>query len=493
MVPRTADILFGEAAEPAIPFTSLRRLMSVGMGVPLFISRRKCSMTPAKTQFVARPFDEGMPVINPRAAGIDIGSRSHDVSVPDDRPGEPAVREFGAFTPDLCALAEWLTARGVITVAMEATGVYWIPLYQLLCTRGFTVIVANPHTAKNVPGRKTDVADCQWLRKLHTFGLLEASFCLPIAQGVLRDYWRLRTARIHDAADEIRHIQKAMDQMNVHLHHAVTDIMGVSGLKIVRAIAAGHTDPAALVLLIETRLKCSTADLLKALTGQYLPQHIFALKQALERYDFLATQIAACDAQVEATLQALAVHEAPPTPPHRQSKSKGEPAFNLQGALTQVCGVDLTAIAGLGSMHTLTIISEVGTDLTPWPSEKHFASWLALSPANKITGNKSKSSRTRKVVNRAAEALRMAAFSLSHSHSALGAFYRRMRAKLGAPKAITAVAHKLAVLVYRLLRHGSEYVEIGEVVYEQRYQERRLKALQRNANALGFELVPRSI
>jgi transposase len=450
-------------------------------------------MTQRKTQSGARPVTESMPVVHPHAAAVDIGSRSHYASVPDDRPGDPAVREFGAYTPDICALADWFTARGITTVAMEATGVYWIPLYQLLCARGFTVIVANPHTAKNVPGRKTDVADCQWLRKLHTFGLLEASFCLPIDMGVLRDYWRLRTARVHDAADEIRHIQKAMDQMNLHLHHAVTDIMGVSGLKMVRAIAAGQTDPAALARLVETRLKCSAAELIKALTGQYLPQHIFALRQALERYDFLAGQIAACDSQVEATLKSLAVHEAPSRPAHRQPKSKGEPAFDLQGALTRLCGVDLTAIAGLGSMHLLTILSEIGTDLAPWPSEKHFASWLGLSPANRITGNKIKSSRTRKVVNRASEALRMAAFSLSHSHSALGAFYRRMRAKLGAPKAITAVAHKLAVLLYRLMLHGSEYVEIGQVAYEQRYQERRLKALQRNAAELGFELVPRPV
>lgn len=450
-------------------------------------------MTQYKTQSVAHPLDESLPVVHPRAAGIDIGSRSHYVSVPDDRAGEPAVREFGAYTPDLCSLADWLAARGVTTVAMEATGVYWIPLFHLLSTRGFAVMVANPHTAKNVPGRKTDVSDCQWLRKLHTFGLLEASFCLPIDQGVLREYWRLRAARVRDAADEIRHIQKAMDQMNLHLHHAVTDITGVSGLKIVRAIAAGQTEPAALVRLVETRLKCSSDDLAKALTGQYLPQHVFALKQALERYDFLAGQIAACDSLVEATLQELAVQPPPPAPHRRQPKSKGEPAFDLQGALIRLCGVDLTAIAGLGSMHLMTILSEVGTDLTPWFTEKHFASWLGLSPAHKKTGGKIKSSKTRKVVNRAAEAFRMAAFSLSHSHSALGAFYRRMRTKLGAPKAITAVAHKLAVLVYRLLLHGSEYVEIGQAVYEQRYEERQRKALERNAAALGFDLVPKPI
>ncbi|HEX2948269.1 MAG TPA: IS110 family transposase [Armatimonadota bacterium] len=445
------------------------------------------------------PAFDAMPVVHPRAAGIDIGSRSHFVAVPDDHPTEGAVREFGAYTPDLCALADWLHARGVTTVALEATGVYWIPLFHLLEERGFAVIVVNPRTAKHVPGRKTDVLDCQWLRKLHTFGLLEASFRLPLDLESLRACWRQRTTLVRLAADDIRRVQKALDQMNLHLHHAVSDITGVSGLTILRAIAQGETDPTQLAAHAETRLKCSREDLIKALTGQYRPEHVFAMRQALERYDFYATQLAACEAEVETLLQALAparsqapVASEASRPRRRQPKSKGEPAFDLQDDLTRLYGVDLTAIQGLGSLHLMTILSEVGTDLTKWPSEKHFASWLGLAPNHKITGGKILGRQTRHVVNRGAEALRMAAFSLSHSHSALGAYYRRMKAQLGAPKAITAVAHKLAVLVYRLVTQGREYVDIGQAACEHRYEDRRRKALQKQAATLGFDLVPRT-
>jgi transposase len=448
---------------------------------------------------VSTNFDE-MTVLHPRAAGIDIGSRSHFVAVPNDRPEEPAVREFGAYTPDLCAIADWLQARGVTTVAMEATGVYWLPLFHLLEERGFEVIVANPRTAKNVPGRKTDVADCQWLRKLHTFGLLEASFRLPLDMERLRSYWRQRTTIIRLAADEIRRMQKALDQMNVHIHHAVTDITGVSGLIILRAIAKGITDPTQLAQMSETRLKCSQDELIKALTGHYLPEHVFALRQALERYDFYATQLVTCETEVEALLQAFAealppvtsLMALPSTGRRRQRKSKGEPAFDLQGYLTQLYGVDLTAIQGLGTLHLMTILSEVGLDLSKWPTEKHFASWLGLTPTNTKTGGKIISHRTRKVANRAAEAFRMAAFSLSHSHSALGSHYQHMKAKLGTPKAITAVAHKLAVLFYRLVTLGKEFVDIGQAAYEKRFEDRRLKSLEKRADELGYDLVPRA-
>ena len=431
--------------------------------------------------------------INENAAGIDLGSAEHWVSVPSDR-DEQNVRRFGCFTPDLMAMADWLTQCRVTTVAMEATGVYWIPVFQILEAKGFEVKLVNAHHFKTVPGRKTDVLDCQWLQQLHTYGLLSGSF-RPVDQVcVLRSYIRQRECLIKSAATHVQRMQKALIMMNLHLHKVISDITGLTGMTIIRTIIAGERNPEILAQLKDPRIKSSATEIAKALTGDYRPEHVFVLKQELSLYEVYQQEIKMIDQEIEKCLACFDTKvndQPPPSQRKRRKKPTGNnPNFDLRQYLYQIAGVDFTLIDGLDALAVQTILSEIGLDAQRFPTVKHFCSWLGLCPGQKITGGKVKSSQTRLVVNRAAKAFRMAAFSLTHSRSALGAFYRRLRSRLGAPKAITATAHKLARIFYHMWSTNGQYSDPGMDYYENKYNEQILKNLQKKAQALGFELAP---
>jgi len=431
--------------------------------------------------------------VNADAAGIDIGSERHYVAVDPSR-SDIAVRNFGCYTPDLEEMAHWLIDCGVGSVAMESTGVYWIPVYQMLEQHGLDVKLVDARHVKNVPGRKTDVVDCRWLQQLHSYGLLSGCFIPEARIGVLREYWRHRASLVESVSREILHMQKSLEQMNVQLHKVLSDITGVTGMKMIRAIVAGERRPLVLAGMRERGVKKSEAEIMKALSGNYRQEHLFTLKQALELYDLLHEKIRECDEKIEECLSGFESKAGPGQMsgklPKCKSRRKNQPHFDLGKQLYRITGVDLTAIDGIDSLTAQTIVSEVGFDLSMFPSEKHFSSWLALSPENRITGGKVRMRRTRKSGNRVATALRLAAQSLHSSKSALGAFFRRVRARKGAPKAVTATARKLACLVYRMLRYGMEYTDLGQQQYQQRYQEHQHLLLQKRAAALGYQLTP---
>lgn len=431
--------------------------------------------------------------INLNAAGLDIGSEEIWTCVPEGR-DEESVRVFPSFTPDLYALADWLQECDVETVAMESTGVYWIPIYEILEARGFEVYLVNARHIKNVPGKKTDVMDCQWIQQLHTYGLLQASFRPEEEMAALRSYIRHRDNLTRYRSGHIQHMQKALHLMNLLLPKVVTDITGKTGMEIIRAIVRGTHDPVKLAQYRDPRCRSSKEDIAKALTGNYRPEHLFALKQALALYDFYSQQIEDCDIEIEqkyAAFKPVIDTKANPLSPRSKRPSKNEPDFNLRAALYRVCGVDLTAIDGLNTLTVQQIISEVGTDMSKFPTVKHFTSWLTLAPHNDVSGGKVLRSKTKKSKNRAAQAFRMAAQSVSRSHSALGAFYRRMHIKHGGgAKAITATAHKIARIFYFILKHKQDYKDPGQEYYEQKYKERIIKSLKRKARSLDMELVP---
>ncbi len=429
--------------------------------------------------------------VNLNAAGIDVGAESHYVAVPEGRdPDGCDVRAFGAFTADLAALADWLTRCGIETVAMESTGVYWIPLFERLTERGFEVLLVDPRRLKHVPGRKSDVLDCQWIQQLHTFGLLAGAFRPADQVCVLRSYLRQRAMLVSYAAQHIQHMQKALEQMNLKLTHVVSDIAGLTGLTIIRAILAGERDPRALARLRDRRCKANEATLARALEGTWRREHLFELRQAVELFDFYRGQIAACEAEIEAQLGQFEDKSggAPLAPARPPKAGRTAPSFDARPPLQRLTGVDLTRIDGIDAPTALKVVAEIGLDMTRWPTEKHFASWLGLAPGSKISGGKRLSGRTKPSTSRAATALRLAANSLHHSRSALGAFYRRLKGRLGAPKAITATAHKLACLIYRMLRFGTDYVDKGQDYYEQRYRTRVVSHLMRRAHHLGYQL-----
>ncbi len=429
------------------------------------------------------------------AAAIDIGSTSHFVAVPEGR-DSLSVREFGTFTADLHLLADWLEQCGVDTVVMESTGVYWVPVFELLEQRGFEVLLVDAHHVKNVSGRKSDVLDCQWLQQLHTYGLLQGAFRPADQIVVLRSYLRQRTTLVQYAAAHVQHMQKALQQMNLLLHHVVSDITGLTGMTIIRAILAGARDPQVLAQYRDPHCKHGVEIIAKSLEGNYRAEHLFALEQAVTLYDVYQTQIAACDVRIEQYLASLdkVTEELPPPPPKpRQRPKHNQPRFDARTYLYQLTGVDLTRIDGIEAATALQLISEIGTDMSRWKTAKHFASWLGLCPNRKVSGGRVLTSKTKASANRAAMALRLAARSLYHSQSALGAYYRRMQARCGAPKAITATAHKLARLVYSMLKYGSAYVDAGQDYYERQYKERIVRNLQQRAKALGFELVPTAL
>lgn len=444
-------------------------------------------------------------MMNPYVAGIDVGSRSHFVAAPiiSKDSHEIVIREFSCFTPDLQVLADWLEECKVTSVAMESTGVYWIPLYELLESRGFDVNLVDARHVKNVTGRKSDVKDCQWLQQLHASGLLSAAFRPSEEILPLRSFMRQRENLIKSSSTAVHHMQKALSQMNLHLSNVLNDIVGLTGVTIIRAIVSGVHDPKGLAKFRHRNCKQPQEVIEKSLTGSYRSEHLFSLQQALETFDFYQKQILECDKQIETTLARLT-----PPPIDVDSKEKSQIScltleaprtdrrngnlfyFNPLDFLQTLNGVDVTKIPGIEANLAVKILSEIGTDMKKWRSEKHFTSWLGLSPENKVSGGKRLSSRTKTCSNRAAECFRLAAFSLYQSKTALGAFLRRIKAKHGAPKAITATARKIAVIFYSMLTKGAEYVEAGLQCYEERYKEHVLKGLQKRAQELGCMLVP---
>nr|WP_319563788.1 IS110 family transposase [uncultured Rhodoferax sp.] len=428
----------------------------------------------------------------PDACGIDIGATSHFVAVPSDRDDEP-VREFPAFTADLERLVQWLRRCRVSAVAMESTGVYWIPLFEMLDAAGFEVHLVNARHVKNVPGRKSDVLDCQWLQQLMSYGLLRGGFRPAEEVCALRAVWRHRDMLLSYQARHVQHLQKAMTQMNVQLHHVISDIMGVTGQAIVRAIVAGERDAATLAKLRDRRIKADEAEVAAALQGNWRDEHLFALKQALALIDAYAAQITECDGKLQQLLGVLKGHALPEAglgTPKRSTPAKNSVRFDARTSLFEASGVDLTRIPGIDTSTALKVISEIGVDLARFPTVKHFTSWLGLCPGTKISGGKVLSSATKPCANRAAQALRMAAQALRKSQTALGAHHRRLCSRMDKPKAITASAHKLARLVYFMLTKGQAFVEAGQDEYEERYRQRVVQNLTRRAHQLGFQLTP---
>ena len=433
----------------------------------------------------------GLPIIHERAAGIDIGARFHVAAVAPDLCDVP-VQTFQAFTADIERMADWLVSVGIKTVAMESTGVYWVPAYEVLEDRGIEVIVANAREARAVPGRKSDVNDAQWLQRLHACGLLRASFRPGRDIAALRSYLRLRERHIEYGAAHIQHMQKALTFMNLQLHHVVSDVTGMTGLKIIRAIVNGERDPKVLATMRDVRCKASTEMVQAALVGNYQPEHVFALTQALALYDFYQARVDECDVEIERALATLnADREAPASPlpqPRHKARQPNAVNFDTRPPLYQLTGVDLTQIHGIGPYLALRLIGECGTDLSRWPTAKHFTSWLTLSPGCKISGGRVLSAHTRKTTNRVSAHLRLAAVTVGRTDTALGAFYRRLAARIGKAKAVTATARKIAVLFYNAVRFGMAYQDPGADHYESRYRERVVKQLHRRAAQFGFIL-----
>jgi transposase len=430
--------------------------------------------------------------INVNAAGIDIGAEQHLVAVPEGR-DELTVRQFGTFTADLQAIADWLGQCGVATVAMESTGVYWIPLYELLERRGFEVRLVDARHVKNVSGRKSDVLDCQWLQQLHTYGLLAGAFRPPDEICVLRSYLRQKEMLTQASAQHIQHMQKALQQMNLLLHNVVSDITGVTGMRIIKAILGGERSPQVLASQRDGRCHSSSETIAQSLVGNYRDEHLFALRQAVELYEVYQTKIADCEAAIITQLHSYpdTTDDPPPTGTKPgNARTRIRRGVDVRHLLFKKSGVDLFAIPGLGADTLLTVTSEVGFDMNPWKTVKHFTSWLNLCPGTRISGGKVLTKKVKRNANRAAQAFRMAAATLGRSQTALGAFYRRVKARNGGQHAVTATAHKLARIYYTMLTKGSAYVELGHQAYEQKYQERRVAHLQRQAKNLGFQLVP---
>lgn len=428
-------------------------------------------------------------VMHPDAAGIDVGGSSHYVAVPNHAADE-TVRKFGCYTVELNAMAEWLAQCGVKIVAMESTGVYWIPLYELLERRGFEVMLVDARHVKGVHGRKSDVLDCQWLQQLLSYGLLRAAFRPHDQFCALRELNRIRSRTLRDQGRSVQHMQKSMTLMNIQLGQAISDVAGVTGQKIVRAIVAGERDPQELAAYRDRRIKASEEEIAASLQGTWRAEHLFALKQALATFDFCAEQLAECEREIEQVMQQLHAHTGQPAKGKKRGRAKNAPHFDVREHLFKMCGVDVTRVDGIDVSTALTVVSETGTDLSRFASDKHFASWLGLCPGTRISGGRVLGSGTKHSVNRATQAFKQAAAALRTSQSALGAYFRRLCARMDKAKAVTAAAHKLARLFYALMTRGQEYVDQGQQYYEERYRQRVIYNLQRKANKLGMNLVP---
>jgi transposase len=433
---------------------------------------------------------QSLRVVNPNAAGIDVGSRVHYVAVPDDRGGR-TVESFGCVTAELERMARWLLACGVDTVAMESTGVYSSSVAAVLEDHGLKVIEVDPRQVRSAKGRKTDVQDSVWIQQLHSFGLLSASFRLDREAQPIRDYWRMRSHLVQDAASQIHLMQKSLEQMNVQLHKVLSDISGVSGMRILRAIVSGVRNPEELAAMAVGGIKATPKEVAEALRGHYREQHVFALSQALKIFDFLHERLRDCDLAIERIMKRLPSKNDPVRILPPQKRRKNQPHFDLAHELARVTGVDFSVVPSLSAMTVQTAISECGINpAARFPNEHRYASWLGLPPNNKKTGGNVFSTKTRHRPSPTATALRLAAQSLLSSKSALGDRFRRLRARLGAPKAITAIAHLLAKFIYRGLTRGQVYLEAGLAALQDQSRNNTLMALHRRAHHLGFELTP---
>jgi len=431
-----------------------------------------------------------LPCIKPNAAGIDIGSRSHFVAVPSDRDIEN-VKEFGFFTEDLYKLCQWLKKCSIETVAMEATGSYWIPLYDILISSGFEVYVVNARHIKNVSGRKTDVQDCQWIQQLHSYGLLRASFIPDALTSQLRHLMRYRDNLLRQASRQLQLIQKFLVEMNIQLMNAVSDIAGDTAMKIIRAICAGKRDAKKLAGYRDPRCKNSQEVIEKSLLGNYKPEVLFSLNLALESYDHYQRQICSCNKEIEhKTTEFTNRSNGQEIKKKKREAKRNNLGFDTQTSLLKMVGVNLLEIPGMNSKTALTVVSEIGPEVDKWKNSKHFASWLGLSPNNKVSGGKKLSSKTTSSSNKVKFALRMALLALERSPTSLGAFFRRMKARLGAPKAITAAAHKLAVIIYQMIKTKKPYEENGPLYFEKAYKIRAEHRLKQLAKLLGYEISP---
>jgi transposase len=432
-------------------------------------------------------------VMNPDAAGIDVHSNMHMVCVPADREADP-VRQFGANTADLQEIVAWLKKCRVKTVALESTGVYWIPLFELLESEGFEVSLVEPGQLSRCGARpKTDVLDAQWIQRLHSYGLLRASFRPPDSVLALRAYWRQRQMQVRYAASHVQHMQKALEQMNVKLTEVVSDITGVTGMSIIEAILHGQRDPVKLARLRDERCRHSADEIALALEGTWRTEHLFELRQAHELYRFHHRQITECDQQVQAELATFANRAAEKTHTGNQRKRRrrrNDVRFDATGPLFRALGVDLTLIEGIDVGTALVILAEIGVDVSRFPTEKHFASWLRLCPPQDQSNQTKRRRGHRKSTHRVTIALRMAARSVGKTMTPLGMFYRRIRSRIGGLGAVKATAHKLACLVYRMLKYGEEYVTQSMEEYQAKMNDNVLKALRRKAAAMGFELSP---
>jgi transposase len=431
-------------------------------------------------------------VVHPNAAGIDIGNESHYVAVAPDRDPNP-VRQFACFTEDLHRLADWLKSCGIVTVAMQSTGVYWLPVYEILTEKGLEVFLVNARHTKNLPGRKTDVQECQWLLQLHTFGLLNNSFRPPEEICILRAYWRQRGEHVAAAGACIQRMQKVLTEMNVQLANVISDISGLTGMAIIQAILKGERDRYKLADLADPRIHATREEIARSLEGNWRKELLFILQQERNLYQIYQQQIAECDTALAIHLQTLndkvePGSQPPAAKPNKRAGSNAPTSFDVRGELYRISGTDLTQIDSINIMTAQTIIAEVGIDMSRFPTEAHFASFLGLCPDNQITGGKVLRRGTRHVQNRAATALRMAASTLWRSKTYLGAKFRRLRARLGAPKAITAMAHMLARLVYRMLKYGEQYVDKGMNYYEEKYRENEIRSIQKRAKQLGLQI-----
>ena len=433
--------------------------------------------------------------IKPNAAGIDIGATEIYIAVPHERDPKP-VRHFDTFTADLHEAAKWLKACGIDSIAMESTGVYWIPVFQILESYGFDVVLVNARHVKNVPGRKTDVQDCQWLQYLHSVGLLRGSYRPPQEICAVRSLLRHRDGLVRTSASHIQHIQKALTQMNLQIHNVISDITGVTGLAILDAILSGERDPKKLAALKNGRIKASKTTIEKSLEGDYLSEHVFTLKQSLQVYRHYQQMMAECDQEIENHLNnidsRIDVDKNPPPPPTSLPRrgQGNEPDFDLRTHMYRILGTDLTQIEGISAVTAHVFFSEVGNDVSKFSNAGNFASWLSLCPGNKISGGKVLSSRTLPGSNRLAKALRISAMSLWRSQSYLGNYYRRKRARKGAPSAITDTAHKLARIIYHLVKTGEQFDESIFNTQEEAHQKRVFRSLANKAKRMGFQLVP---
>lgn len=430
--------------------------------------------------------------VYPNAAGIDVGGSSHWVAVPPhlaQQAGCEAVREFGVMTDDLNALAHWLLACGVDTVALESTGVYWIPVFEVLEQRGLKVWLVDARQLKYVPGRKSDVQDCQWLQKLMSLGLLRAAFRPSADVCVIRAVARQREVLVGEQSSWVQRMQKALVQMNIQLTEVISDVMGQTGQAIIRGIVAGERDPRVLARHRHRRIRASEQQIVKALTGNWREEHLFVLKQALAMYDDIGRHLAECDARLDVLLAERGAAQVDlGKAPKAGTQSRLE--FDVRQRLANWAGVDLTRINGLGVTVVMTLLTEIGPDVSRFAGVKHFCSWLGLCPGTKISGGKVLSSGTKRSASRARQAFKLAAQALCRSESALGALYRRLCSRMDKPRANTATAHKLARMVYFMLTRGEAFVDQGQQRYEEQQRQRSIAALKRRAAALGFQINP---